>query len=104
MKTGNIYFMQVPRDVWNYELSNKALVLYFWLNELEQRYTNKKTTYFFRSDEDLANDLHWNIKTVKEAKSELKKTDLISCGYVNWWMDEEHTKKSKRRVTSYRLK
>lgn len=104
MKTGNTHYMEVPRDVWNWNLSNKALVLYFWLNELEQKYTNGNKKYFFRSDEDLAKDLHWNIKTIKEAKAELKGTDLVDISYVHWWLDDSHTKLSKRKVTSYTLK
>ena len=104
MKTGNAHYMQVPRDVWEYGLSNKALILYFWLNELEQRYTNGKVDYFYRSDEALAEDLNWNIKTVKAAKAELKETDLIRCGFVHWWTDETHTKMHKKKVTSYHIK
>lgn len=89
--------------MWNCNLSDKAILLFFWLNELEQRYTNGDTDYFYRSDEQLASDLKWSEKTVKSAKKELRESGLIEIGYVRWWMDDEHTKKSKKRVTSYKI-
>lgn len=103
MKTGNVHFMQVTRSIWDYDLSDNAKMLFFWLNELEQRYTNSKTNYFFRSDEDLSKDLGWCLKTLKNAKAELKKTDLIKCGKVHWWQDQEHTKLSKKYTTTYTI-
>lgn len=103
MKTGNTHFMQVSRDVWDYGISDKAKMLFFWLNELEQRYTGKDKEWFFRSDEQLANDLHWSLKTLKIAKSELKDTDLIRCSFIHWWQDESQTKLSKKHITVYRI-
>lgn len=103
MKTGNVHFMQVTRSIWDYELSDNAKMLFFWLNELEQRYTNGNKEYFYRTDEDLAKDLGWCLKTLKNAKAELRKTDLVKLGQLRWWENDAHTKKSKRYVTSYRV-
>ena len=103
MKTGNVHFMQVSRDIWDYELSDKAKMLFFWLNELEQRFTGKEREWFFRSDEQLASDLNWSLKTLKSAKAELKKTDLIKCNFTHWWEDESRKKLSKKHITVYRI-
>lgn len=78
-------------------------MLFFWLNELEQRYTSDNKTYFFRTDEQLANDLHWNIKTLKAAKAELKKTNLVRFSRVRWYRDESHKKLSEKYVTGYTI-
>lgn len=85
-KNGNIYFMQVSRHIFDKEyreMSDSARVFYFFLNELEQRFTTGKKKedgtpehgigkdMFFRSDEDLAKDLNWSLSKVKRAKKEL---------------------------------
>ena len=103
MKNHNTNYAQISRLIWNYDISDKAKLLFFWLNELEQRYTGTYRDYFFRSDEQLASDLHWNIKTVKTAKAELKNTDLIRCSRVRWYTDDTHTKLSTKYVTGYRI-
>ena len=103
MKHGNTYYAQIPRTVWDIELSDKARLLFFWLNELEQRYTNEKREYFYRSDEQLASDLGWSERTVKYAKKELRQSGLIETSYIRWWLDDEHTVLSKKKVTSYRI-
>ena len=72
--------MQVSRLLFKepYEnLSQNAKWLYIVLKELEQRYTNGKTDWFYRSNEDLANDMKVSEKTLKKAKAELLKTDLF---------------------------
>ncbi len=98
-------FIKLPREIFNEEynhLSVYAKLLYVFLHELDARYTGTKTIdYFFRSNEELANDLNISISSVKRAKEELKREQLISTGYTHWWLDEEHTKKSKRKVTSF---
>lgn len=105
MKHGNTYYMEVSRDIWNYDISDKAKMLFFWLNELEQRYTGEGKIFFFRTDEQLADDLGWSVKTLRKAKAELKGNaqDLVKIGYVNWWIDDTHTKKSPKHVTSYTI-
>ena len=105
MKHGNTHYMEVSRDIWDYAISDKAKMLFFWLNELEQRYTGEKIDYFFRTDKQLAEDLGWSVKTLRKAKTELKDNakDLVKFGYVNWWLDKAHTKKSPKHVTSYTI-
>lgn len=103
MKNNNTFYAQISRAIWEYDISDKAKLLFFWLNELEQRYTGPYKDYFYRSDEQLADDLHWNIKTLKSAKAELKKTDLIKCCHVRWYTDNSHEKLSKKYVTGYRI-
>lgn len=102
MKHNNTFYMQVSREIWNCNISDKAKLLFFWLNELEQRYTGEKTDYFFRTDKDLANDLGWSLKTLKSAKSELRQTSFISISKMHW-IDTETGKKSEKCVTSYRI-
>lgn len=105
MKYGNTHYMQVSRDIWEYDISDNAKLLFFWLNELEQRYTGVDKHFFFRTDEQLAADLGWSVKTLRKAKAELKDNakDLVKFGYVNWWLDDSHTKKSPKHVTSYTI-
>ena len=101
MKNNNTVYAQISRAIWNYDISDKAKLLFFWLNELEQRYTGPKQDYFYRSDEQLAEDLNWNIKTVKMAKAELKETDLIKICRVRWITNKESHKRSTYWVTGY---
>lgn len=103
MKNNNTFYAQISRAIWNYDISDKAKLLFFWLNELEQRYTGTHREYFYRTDEQLADDLHWNIKTLKAAKAELKKTDLVKLSRVRWYTDGSHEKLSKKYVTGYRI-
>lgn len=102
MKHNNVFYMQVSREIWKHDISDKAKLLFFWLNELEQRYTGEKTDYFFRSDADLSNDLGWSLKILKIAKAELKETNLIEVTKVHW-VDKETGKKSEKRITGYRI-
>ena len=101
--TGN--FIKLPREIFKEEyrhLSVYAKLLYVFLHELDARYTGtKKIENFFRSNEELANDLNISVSSVKRAKQELRKEGLIKTGYIHWWIDREHTKKSKRKVTSF---
>ena len=103
MKYGNTFFAETSREIWNKEISDKAKFLYFWLKELGQRYCGYNSDTFYRSDEQLAKDLHWGESTVKKAKKELIASNVIQIGYVHWWVDDEHTKKSKKKVTNYRI-
>lgn len=100
MKHGNRHYMQVSRDIWRYSISDNAKLLFFWLNELEQRYTGDRTQYFYRTDVELAKDLGWHINTLKKAKKELRETDLIELRKMHW-IDQETGKKSKKWVTAY---
>lgn len=97
------FFMKVSRRIWDFELSDKAKLLYFYLTELRERYTGEHKDYFFHTDEDLAKELGWNIKTLKSAKAELKNTDLVKFSKVHWYTDSTHKKLSKKYVTGYRI-
>ena len=100
-------FIKVPRRIFleeNKSLSVYAKLLFVYLHELDMRYTGtKKIDYFYRSNEELANDLNISVSSVKRAKQELKDKKLISTNYIHWWEGKEHTRLSKKKVTSYRV-
>lgn len=102
MKHNNTFYMQVSREIWKEPISDKAKLLFFWLNELEQRYTGNEVDYFYRTDEELAKDLSWSLKTLKKAKGELKETQLIKLLKVHF-IDKETGKRSTKWVTGYRI-
>lgn len=108
MKYDNTFYMQLSRSIFDEEhknLSVGAKWLFVVLNELEQRYCTRKTKWFFRSDEELANDAGYSIGTLKKYKAELKKNanDLVVLGKCHW-IDPETGKKSEKAVTSYTIK
>ena len=83
-------------------LSQNAKWLFVVLNELEQKYTGENENFFFRSNEDLAQDAGMCLKTLKKAKRELLKTDLVK----HWRMHFVNTKtgkKSEKTVSAYRI-
>ncbi len=105
MKYGNEIFVQVPRCLWleeNKKLSFHAKWLFTTLNELEHRYTNIDTDYFFRSNELLAEDTGMSLSTVKRAKKELVELKFIQIWQMHW-IDKKTGKKSEKKVTAYRL-
>lgn len=106
MKYKKTNFIQVKREIFNDEeykdLSKDACWLYIVLNELEHRYTGEKTTYFFRSNEDLCIDCRMKLSTFKKAKKELLVTNLIQSWQMHW-IDKETNKKSKKKVTAYSI-
>ena len=92
MKYNNTFYMQVSREIWDKDLSDRAKLLFLWLNELEQRYTGEHRNYFYRTDAMLAEDMNWNIKTVQKAKSELKESGLIKTSRVRFVdKDKKHS-------------
>lgn len=109
MKHGNSYYIQLSRAIFNEEpyksLSLNAKWLFVVLNELEQRYTSREVRYFYRSNEELAADMGVSICTLKRAKAELQKTDLIKCGHVRFVYNRgtPEEKKSEKRVSSYEI-
>ena len=106
MKTGNSYYMQLSRVIFSskYEsMSKECKWLFVVLNELEQRYTNGNTNYFYRSDEELADDCGWSVKTLKRYKAELKHyPELVRIGYVKF-IDRETKKQSEKKITCYTI-
>ncbi len=105
MKHGNEFYLQLTRTLWAEEynsLSITAKWLFVTLNELEQRYSSEgKEGYFFRTDEELAADCGFSIRTLKRAKSELKQTDLIKTW--NSSFITQAGKRSEKHVTCYQI-
>ena len=93
--------MQVSRAIWDIELSDRAKLLFLWLNELEQRYTGQHQDYFYRTDEMLAKDMGWNIKTIEKTKKELKASGLIRTSRVRFV--DKNKKKSTFWMTGYTI-
>lgn len=105
MKHNNKFYLQLSRKIFTDEyknLSNNAKWLFVVINELEQRYSGDKTEdFFFRSNEDLAKDCNFSLTTLKKAKTELLKTDLVQ-SWQGHFMDESG-KKSEKHFTYYRI-
>lgn len=112
MKTGNTYYLQLSRHIFNTEpyksMSQNAKWLYVVLKELEQRYvaSNSKSNrdYFLRSDKDLASDACMSLTTLKRAKSELCRTDLIETWQAHYIIDSKTKKLTEYHTTAYRIK
>ena len=106
MKHGNKYYLQLSRKIFTEEyshLSNNAKWLFVVLNELEQEFCGDKTEdYFYRSNEELAKDCNFGLSTLKKAKSELLKTDLVQ-SWQGHFVDD-CGKKSEKHFTYYRIK
>lgn len=105
MKHGNEFYLQLTRKLFTEEyknLSKNAKWLFVVLNELEQRYTGEKEDFFFRSNEDLANDCHMSLPTLKRAKKELLSTELIQSWQIHF-VNKDTGKKSEKRTTAYRI-
>ena len=77
MKYGNRFYIQASREIWKRNLSDNAILLYFWMKELESRYTGKNKTYFTHTNAELAAELHWDIGRLKQAKKELFTAGII---------------------------
>lgn len=105
MKHGNEFFLELSRHLFTDKykcLSQNAKWLFVVLNELEQRYTGKNEDFFTRSDAQLADDAGMSLSTLKRAKSELVKTDLVQtwkCHFVY----KDSGKKSEQYYTTYRI-
>lgn len=105
MKHNNEFFMQLTRHLFTEEykdLSYKAKWLFVTLNELEQRFTGEHEDFFYRSNQDLADDSGMSLSMTKRAKKELLETDLVE-SWLMHWIDKETGKKSKKKVTAYRI-
>ncbi len=106
MKHGNGFYLELTRQLWAEKYGSLSLTakwLFVTLNELEQRYASGKTdSFFFRTDEELAADCGFSIRTLKRAKSELKQTDLIKI-WTSPFLNEKTGKKSEKHVTCYQI-
>ena len=102
-KSGN--FLELSRELFNEErfksLSLNAKWLYVALNELEHRYTGPKVDFFFRSNEDLAEDTGLSLSAVKRAKDELR--NIVQMWQMHW-IDKDTRKLSRKKVTAFRIK
>jgi hypothetical protein len=119
-KYKNGYYLQMSRGIFKgesnslfHELSASACKLWLWLHELEQKFTGvkkdkngkkKEVDWFFRSDQELANDTHMGTATIKRAKAELKqkckgKIQIFQMHFL----DPKTGKKSHKHVTGYRI-
>lgn len=86
-KTNNNY-MKISRELLSngHDLSRKAILLYLWLNELEQRYTEEdgERDWFMKSDKELAKVSGMSVGIVKEAKKELREKGFIEVSRGGW--------------------
>lgn len=107
-KYNNKHFIQLSRDIFDDKyngLSIGAKWLYVVLNENEHKFTSGKEgeiDWFYRSDQELANDAGMSITTLKNHKKELKETDLIKVMYMKF-RDPETGKRSEKRITAYKI-
>lgn len=99
------FYIQLSRNIFKDEyksLSINAKWLYTFLNELEHRYTNSNDGWFFRSNELLAEDTGMSLPTLKRAKKELLETGLVE-HFLAHFEDPETKKKSKKKISAYRI-
>ena len=99
-----------PRSIFKHEgfkaMSPTARLVFFYLLEMEHRYTGKECNYFFRSNKELAEEAGLSEKTIQNAKDEFREhiPDLIRLSYVHWWLDKTKTKQSPKKVSGYTIK
>lgn len=104
MKHGNTFYLQLTRELFTddyKDLSINAKWLFVVLNELEQRFTGKKEDFFTRSNQQLCKDTGMSLATLKRAKAELIKTDLIETWKCHFLY--ENNKKSTLYYTAYKI-
>lgn len=112
MKYGNEYYMELSRHICSREyvdeLSIGARMLFVTLNELEQRYCSTKENScfrdrFFRTDEDLAQDMGVSVTSLRTYKKELKEKapELVRIGSAHFI--DDMGKKSEKKVTTYTI-
>lgn len=105
MKYNNTYFIQLSRAIFEDKyksMSVNAKWLYCVLVELEHKYTGNDKSWFFRTDEELAEDSGMSLRTVRRAKQELKDSGLVNIGYAHY-IDSETGKKSKKKLTTFSI-
>ena len=105
MKYQQANYLQFPLEAYKRcaELKNPngALVLYLVLKKLEHQFCTDDRDYFFRTDEQLTEDAHMSLPTIKRHKKELKQVGLIRTEQCHIIRDDG--KKSEKRVTVYKL-
>lgn len=107
MKYGNSFYMELSRAIFDNDhqkqMSRNAKWLFVCLNEMEQRRcTGKGQDWFLCTDKELCELSGFSINTLKQAKSELRKTDLIEVTRGHWKYVETG-KSSVKQPTVYRI-
>lgn len=106
MKYGNTFYLELTREIFTdryKDLSINAKWLFVVLNELEHRYTGtKQNDFFIRSNKSLCEDTGMSLSTLKRAKAELVKTDLIET-WSSHYIDKNTKKKSIEHYTAYKI-
>lgn len=102
-KYDNKHFVQLNREIFKADnLSNGAKWLFVVLKEQEHIFCTENKDEFYRTDEDLARDAGYSLKTLKKHKRELKlnATNLLSIEAKSVYDTtlQQHTKK---KVTYY---
>lgn len=102
----NENYVKITRDIMKSGLSNKAILLFLWLNELEQRFTSERNfdqrDWFMHTDREISEKSGMSINTVKSAKKELKEKGFIEISRGGW----HYTKTGKsgiKQPTVYRI-
>lgn len=105
MKYQQANYLQFPMEAYercaNLKNPNGALVLYLALKKLEHQFCTAEKDYFYRSDEQLTEDAHMSLPTIKRHKKELKQVGLITTEQRHFI--DDNGKKSEKRVTVYRI-
>jgi hypothetical protein len=105
LKNGNTFYIELTRHIFtdkHKDLSINAKWLFVVLNELEHKYAGENKDFFTRTDLQVAEDTGMNISTLKRAKAELIKTDLIQTWKCHW-LYKDTGKKSEQYYTAYRI-
>ena len=93
--------LSINHDIFDDEdLNYKAKFLYIVLCELSKRFTNEKTGYFFRSQENLILDCGMHQVTIKRCREQ-----LVKGGWIKFWLGHriDSVTNRKHAVMHYRI-
>ena len=99
MKYKDGYYIQLSRCIFEADykyMSDSAKWFYCYLTELEHRHTGKEKQWFYRTDNDIAEDLNWSVSKVQRIKKELSDFGFIK-------IMKTHSKTSTRHLTAYEI-
>ncbi len=105
MKYYDDNFFELRTDIFSFGLNSRELSLYVWLKRLENKYGRDNDGLFYHTDEDLALELHCNLKTLKKAKAGLKQKapELVQMFRLPKMQDLITGKQSPERITWYKM-
>jgi len=86
----------------NKKLPYSVRWLYIHLNWLEHKFSGQKENFFFRSIEDLQDDIGMGRRQIIEGIKSLEKLELIHTWQMHW-VDKKTKKKSEKHVTAFRI-